>query len=67
MTGRSHPLSDTAPMEAKLVALPPGGEWQFEPKWDGFRAIASRLGDQVELRSKSGKSLALYFPEMVAA
>ncbi len=55
-------------MEAKLVdALPSEDGWQYEPKWDGFRAIASRLGDHVELMSKSGKSLARYFPEIVAA
>lgn len=52
-------------MEAKLVSeLPPGGDWQFEPKWDGFRAIASRSGDMVELMSKSGKSLVRFFPEI---
>jgi len=63
-----HSLADTAPMEAKLVdTLPSDGGWQFEPKWDGFRAIASRLGAHVDLRSKSGKSLARYFPEIVAA
>lgn len=55
-------------MEAKLVeALPAEDGWQYEPKWDGFRAIASRLGSHVELMSKSGKSLARYFPEIVAA
>lgn len=55
-------------MEAKLIeALPEDGAWQFEPKWDGFRAIASRSGAAVELMSKSGKSLARYFPEIVAA
>ena len=63
-----HPLAETEPMEAKLIeALPEEAGWQFEPKWDGFRAIASRLGEHVELRSKSGKSLARYFPEIVAA
>jgi len=68
VTGKPHPLAETAPMEAKLVeALPAEDGWQFEPKWDGFRAIASRLGKHVELRSKSGKSLARYFPEIVAA
>lgn len=68
MKGRPHPLAGTEPMEAKLVdALPAEGAWQYEPKWDGFRAIASRLGDDVEIRSKSGKSLARYFPEVVAA
>jgi ATP-dependent DNA ligase len=65
---RSHPLAETEPMEAKLVdALPAEGGWQYEPKWDGFRAIASRAGDHVELMSKSGKSLARYFPEIVSA
>lgn len=56
-----------APMEAKLVtALPEEPGWQFEPKWDGFRALVFRDGDVVELLSKSGKSLARYFPEIVA-
>lgn len=56
-----------APMEAKLVAeLPVGPGWQFEPKWDGFRALVFRDGDEVEILSKSGKSLARYFPEVVA-
>ncbi len=64
----THPLAGTAPMEAKLVAtLPAAAGWQFEPKWDGFRAIASRSGENIELMSKSGKSLARYFPEIVAA
>lgn len=59
---------DTAPMEAKLVdALPTGEGWQFEPKWDGFRCLAFRNGEEVELRAKSGKTLSRYFPEVVAA
>ena len=46
----------------------PGEEgWQFEPKWDGFRCVAFRAGLDVELQSKSGKSLARYFPEIAAA
>jgi len=56
-----------APMEAKLVeALPADPGWQYEPKWDGFRCIAIREGDAVELVSKSGKPLGRYFPEVVA-
>jgi ATP-dependent DNA ligase len=56
------------PMEAKLVdALPDEPDWQFEPKWDGFRCIAYRSGDAVDLRAKSGKPLGRYFPEMVEA
>lgn len=56
------------PMEAKLVeALPEELGWQYEPKWDGFRALVFRDGGDVEILSKSGKSLARYFPEVVAA
>ena len=59
---------DFAPMEAKLVdALPEEPGWRFEPKWDGFRCLAFRAGEEVELRAKSGKPLGRYFPEMVAA
>ena len=54
-------------MEARLVeALPDEAGWQFEPKWDGFRCIVFRDGDDVELQSKSLKPLARYFPEVVA-
>jgi ATP-dependent DNA ligase len=54
-------------MEALLAEQLPDGEgWQFEPKWDGFRCIAARDGDSVELWSKSGKPLARYFPEVAA-
>jgi ATP-dependent DNA ligase len=57
----------TAPMEAKLVdELPSDPGWQFEPKWDGFRCLAFRAGEDVDLRAKSGKPLARYFPEVVA-
>ena len=55
-----------APMEALLAAeLPEGEGWQFEPKWDGFRCLARRDGDEVTLTSKSGKPLARYFPDVV--
>lgn len=58
---------DTAPMEARLVdALPDEPGWRFEPKWDGFRCLAFKAGDQVELHAKSGKPLARYFPDMAA-
>jgi ATP-dependent DNA ligase len=61
------PLSRTfAPMEALLVdELPTGPEWQYEPKWDGFRCLAFRDGDRVELVSKAGKALTRYFPDVV--
>ncbi len=54
------------PMEARLAdELPTGEGWQFEPKWDGFRCLAFRDGDEVRLQSKSGKPLERYFPEIV--
>src|SRR5216684_1563433 len=54
------------PMEARSVAqLPSGADWQYEPKWDGFRCLAFRDGDRIELQSKSGQPLARYFPEVV--
>jgi len=59
--------SGIAPMEARLVAtLPEGPDWSYEPKWDGFRCIAWRDGGRVALRSKSGKPLGRYFPEVEA-
>jgi ATP-dependent DNA ligase len=54
------------PMEALAVDETPTGDcWQYEPKWDGFRALAFREGDKVDLQSKSGQPLARYFPELV--
>jgi ATP-dependent DNA ligase len=56
------------PMEARSVdELPVGPEWQYEPKWDGFRCIAFRDGGDVYLQSKSGQPLARYFPDVVEA
>jgi ATP-dependent DNA ligase len=56
------------PMEALSVdEIPTGEEWQYEPKWDGFRCLVFRHGDKVELQSKSGQSLTRYFPELVEA
>ncbi|WP_414464631.1 ATP-dependent DNA ligase [Hyphomicrobium sp. B1] len=57
-----------APMEARLVEdIPKGSEWQYEPKWDGFRCLAYKRAEEVELIGKSGKSLRRYFPEIVEA
>src|SRR5215218_9755045 len=54
------------PMEALLAAeLPEGDGWQYEPKWDGFRCIARRDGDAIEMISRSGKALGRYFPEVL--
>jgi ATP-dependent DNA ligase len=59
---------DLAPMEAVSVeAIPTGAGWQYEPKWDGFRCVAFRDGTAVELRSKAGKPLGRYFPDVVEA
>ena len=57
-----------APMEALAVeTIPEGAEWQYEPKWDGFRCLAFRDGKKVQLQSKAGQPLARYFPEIVEA
>ena len=56
-----------APMEARVVdEIPSGPGWQYEPKWDGFRCLAFRDGERIELQSKNGQPLARYFPEVVA-
>jgi ATP-dependent DNA ligase len=55
-------------MEAKLVdEIPHGALWQYEPKWDGFRCVAFRDRDTIELQSKAGQPLGRFFPEIVAA
>src|ERR1700712_2728677 len=54
------------PMLAKRVAdIPAAGQWIFEPKWDGFRALVFRDGDEIEIQSRDTKSLNRYFPEVV--
>ena len=56
------------PALAELVAeIPAGPEWVYEPKWDGFRCLAFRDEDAVELQSRAGQPLARYFPEIVEA
>src|SRR6476620_8520214 len=56
------------PMEAQSVdEIPTGKEWQYEPKWDGFRCLIFRDGDKVALQSKSGQPLTRYFPDLVEA
>jgi ATP-dependent DNA ligase len=54
-------------MEAKRADTIPADEgvWQYEPKWDGFRCLAFKGGDAVDIRAKSGKPLGRYFPELV--
>ena len=55
-------------MEMRAVAdVPDGPQWQYEPKWDGFRCLAFRDGREVALQSKAGQPLGRYFPEIVTA
>lgn len=59
-------LSTTRPMEARSESdIPTGPGWWYEPKWDGFRCLAFKSDEQVELVAKSGKSLNRFFPEVV--
>src|SRR5436190_260741 len=56
------------PMESRSAdEIPTGDDWQYEPKWDGFRCIAFRDCDNAHLQSKSGQPLARYFPDVVEA
>src|SRR4051812_12290228 len=57
-----------APMEARQAKeIPKGNQYIYEPKWDGFRCLAFRDGDNIVLQSKAGQPLGRYFPEIVAA
>ena len=54
------------PMLAKRVAeMPTGGGWLFEPKWDGFRALVFRDGEDILIQSRDEKPLNRYFPELL--
>src|SRR5689334_6801860 len=54
-------------MLAKRVSeLPSGGDWIFEPKWDGFRALVFRDGDEIFIQSRDEKPLNRYFPDLLA-
>ena len=54
-----------SPMLAKLTRELPTGNFLYEPKWDGFRAIVFRDGDDVEIGSRNEKPLTRYFPELI--
>src|ERR671920_846690 len=60
------PLSPPLPpqLAKSAKALPTGPGWVYEPKWDGFRAIAFVDGDAVHLQSRNGRPLTRYFPEL---
>lgn len=68
MSGMQLPvMPPLAPMLAKAVSTLPDSPVIFEPKWDGFRSIIFRDGDEVEIGSRNGKSMTRYFPELVEA
>ncbi|HEX2111661.1 MAG TPA: ATP-dependent DNA ligase [Gaiellaceae bacterium] len=54
-----------APMLARLARELPRGGYLYEPKWDGFRALVFRDGEEIDIRSRHGRPLARYFPELV--
>lgn len=62
-------LPPVEPMLAKAAGTVPdeAGAWSYEPKWDGFRAVVFRDGDEVVVQSRTGKDLGRYFPELLAA
>src|SRR3954462_12658050 len=61
-------MPPVSPMLAKLArAMPDGGGCLYEPKWDGFRCIAFRDGDEVVMGSGNERPLTRYFPEVVSA
>jgi ATP-dependent DNA ligase len=60
-------MPPVAPMLAKPVGAIPDGDYIFEPKWDGFRSIVFRDGDEVEIGSRNERPMTRYFPELVNA
>jgi ATP-dependent DNA ligase len=60
-------MPPVAPMLAKLVGEVPAGAFSYEPKWDGFRSIVFRDGDEVEIGSRNERPMTRYFPEVVEA
>jgi ATP-dependent DNA ligase len=60
-------LPPVKPMLAKAVKEIPGGDLLFEPKWDGFRSVIFRDGDEIEIGSRNEKPMTRYFPELVEA
>jgi DNA ligase D-like protein (predicted ligase) len=53
-------------LSAPADGIPKGDSWEYEPKWDGFRTLVFRDGDEVALISRGGRSMTRYFPELVA-
>src|SRR6186997_551968 len=67
VTMRLPVMPPVSPMLAKSVKDIPNGDMSFEPKWDGFRSIIFRDGDDVEIGSRNEKPMTRYFPELVEA
>src|SRR4029453_123228 len=63
----SRPIPPVSPMLAKAVKDIPHGAMSFEPKWDGFRSIIFRDGDEGEIGSRNERPMTRYFPELVEA
>jgi DNA ligase D-like protein (predicted ligase) len=53
-------------LSAIAAGIPKGESWEYEPKWDGFRTLVFRDGDEVALMSRGGRAMTRYFPELVA-
>jgi len=60
-------MPPVAPMLAKPIENIPTGPFSFEPKWDGFRSIVFRDGEEVEIGSRNERPMTRYFPEVVDA
>jgi ATP-dependent DNA ligase len=60
-------MPPVAPMLAKPVASIPSGDFLYEPKWDGFRSVVFRDGDEIEIGSRNERPMTRYFPELVSA
>src|SRR5205807_3887615 len=66
-TGTALARGFIEPMKARLVDSPPSGEWNYEIKFDGFRALGIKNGDHVRLFSRNEKDMGGKFPEVVAS
>src|SRR5207253_1244474 len=70
ITGLKSPLPlDMEPMLSAIsdTGIPKGDSWEYEPKWDGFRTLVYRDGDDVALMSRGGRPMTRYFPELLPA
>ncbi len=64
---RPLPLDMEPMLSAPGDGIPKGDSWEYEPKWDGFRTLVFRDGDEVELVSRGGRPMTRYFPEVLPA